>query len=563
MHSHIDLHIDSRIDSHVDSPIIRSRRVPHRRPRPATNQEERADPPTCHVAKATPTCRSSSPRFFNHLQAYFFPAASGLQFGASRFRALRWAAWFLLAAAALLPAPPALKLKAQQAAPAAASQPSPAAPAATPAQPTAAPPHIQSASAPPSATQPPAIGEDQLRRLLIGKDLFLRGGYLDNTLEFNERGVLIGHSPVGSYTLCGIRIEKVRLLKHKVELEGARYGLHFLGATPYEDPTLAVDRVNITPKKKAVRITIDRELVVKEKAEKGKKKAAPPKSKPAPTPGKPAAAPAADKPDQTAANPSPAAAPPVANSVPTAANPAPAPAPPAAAAPGPSATSAPAGQAPTEAPTEATSDATSDAQEAQAEIAQAPAAERPADLKSVTTTHSQAHANGLLEDAIGNIFAQGLDARMMAAMPASWKLYYQAVAAKADYRPQDPSVLRQNMVDKRARLVTAFDPASNQFAQDYGVAGMAEYHVVVGADGKPGEIAVARPIGFGLDENAVDTIRKATFQPAVKDGQPVPVLLDLIVEFRIYSNRTAVASQPQPGQPPEAPSLPGPYSVQH
>ena len=558
MHSHIDSrHIDSHRDSHVDSPMAHSRVVPHRRPRPATNQEERADPPTRHVAKATPTRRSSPSSVCNHLQAYFFPAASGSQFGASRFRALRWAAWFLLAAVALLPALAALKLQAQQAAPAAASQPSAATPTATPAQPAAAPPHIQPASAPPSAAQPPAIGEDQLRRLLIGKDLFLRGGYLDNTLEFNEHGVLIGHSPQGSYTLCGIRIEKVRLLKHKVELEGARYGLHFLGATPYEDPTLAVDRVNITPKKKAVRITIDRELVVKEKAEKGKKKAAARSRQSAPITAKPAAA-AEAKPDQTAANPSPAAAPPVANSVPTAANPAPAPAPPAAV-PGPSPTSAPAG----EVPTEATNGATSDAAEAQAEIAQAPAAERPADLKSVTTTHSQAHANGLLEDAIGNIFAQGLDARMMAAMPASWKLYYQAAAAKADYRPQDPSVLRQNMVDKKARLITAFAPASNQFAQDYGVAGMAEYHVVVGADGKPGEIAVARPIGFGLDESAVDTIRKATFEPAVKDGQPVPVLLDLIVEFRIYSSRTAVASQPQPGQPPEAPSLPGPYSVQH
>jgi len=49
--------------------------------------------------------------------------------------------------------------------------------------------------------------------------------------------------------------------RHKVELEGQRFALHFLGALPYEDPTKAVDRVNITPKKKVVKITIDRELV--------------------------------------------------------------------------------------------------------------------------------------------------------------------------------------------------------------------------------------------------------------------------------------------------------------
>ena len=195
-------------------------------------------------------------------------------------------------------------------------------------------------------------------------------------------------------------------------------------------------------------------------------------------------------------------------------------------------------------------------------MAKAPEAERPADAKSVTTTLSPAHANKVLEEALGNVFAQGFDARMMATMPGFWKLYYDAVAAKADYQPADPNVLRQNMVDKKARLKSTFEPASNQFAQDYGVAGMSEYHVVVGADGKPSEIAVARPIGFGLDESAVDSIRKASFEPAVKDGKPVPVMLNMVVEFRIYSKRTAVESKPAPEQTSDAPSLPGPYSVQ-
>ena len=50
-----------------------------------------------------------------------------------------------------------------------------------------------------------------------------------------------------------------------------RYGLHFLGAQANEDPTKAVDRVRITPKKKVVKITIDRELVVIPKKKKHKK----------------------------------------------------------------------------------------------------------------------------------------------------------------------------------------------------------------------------------------------------------------------------------------------------
>jgi outer membrane biosynthesis protein TonB len=150
---------------------------------------------------------------------------------------------------------------------------------------------------------------------------------------------------------------------------------------------------------------------------------------------------------------------------------------------------------------------------------------------------------------------------MMASMPEFWKLYYEAAAAKTDYRPSDENVLRENMVDKKAELKTNFEPASNEYAQNHGVAGISLYHVVVGADGKAGEIAVARPIGFGLDENAVDAIRKAMFEPAMKDGKPVPVILNLVVEFRIYSKRTAVTGNP--GNAPAGSSLPGPYSAAH
>ena len=207
----------------------------------------------------------------------------------------------------------------------------------------------------------------------------------------------------------------------------------------------------------------------------------------------------------------------------------------------------------------------SEADQLKAAIAAAPVAERPADAKSVTTTTSPAHATKLLKDALDSIFAPGLDERMMASLPDFWKLYYQAAAAKSDYRPSDPNVLRQNAVDQKAKLLSTFEPPSNEFAQASAVAGMALYHTVIGADGKPGEIAVGRPIGFGLDENAVDSIRKASFQPALKDGKPVPVMLDLVVQFRIYSNRTAAISKPEPmdEKKPTERQLPGPYSATH
>jgi TonB family protein len=343
--------------------------------------------------------------------------------------------------------------------------------------------------------------------LLVGKPLYLRGGYLDDNLTFNEHGLLAGHSPQGSFTLSGVQIDRVRLTKHKVELEGARYGLHFLGSLPYEDPAKTLDRVRITPKKKMLKITIDREILVKARKEKEKKPAKQAK------PAKGAAAQAAP------------------------------------------AVSGPPSNAPPAEPTEA--------EQAKAEIAATPAAERPADLASVTTTTSPAHATRLLKDALANIFAPEFDERLMASLPDFWRLYYEAAAAKTDYAPKDPAVLRQGMVDTKAKLISTVEPPSNEFAQANGVAGMALYHAVIGPDGRVGEIAVGRPIGFGLDENAVDTIRKASFDPALKDGHPVPVLVDLVVQFHIYSKLTSASGAATPDQAAKPSILPGPYSIQH
>jgi TonB family protein len=337
------------------------------------------------------------------------------------------------------------------------------------------------------------IKEDQLKQIIVGKPLYLRSGYQDNSLEFDERGHLSGHSPQGSYTLSQIQINKVKLSKHKLELEGDRYALHFLGAAPFEDATTATNRVKITPKKKTVRISFDREQVEIPKKKKEKKKHK----------------------DQSKT-----------------------------------------GGAPSTTPVDSVA-----AQEtASVDSASAIAlAGHHLDDKKVTTTTSPAHASQLLLNALDRVFSSGIDARMIAAMPDFWKLYYQAAEAKADYKPTDPSVFRQGAVDQKAKLVSVIDPPSNEFAQANGVAGMALYHAVIGSDGKVEEVVAGRPIGFGLDESAERTIRKASFQPAMKEGKPVPVTLDVVVSFRIYSKRTSQVSTQATTE--VAPAMPGPYTV--
>jgi hypothetical protein len=338
------------------------------------------------------------------------------------------------------------------------------------------------------------IKEDVLKQMLVGKTMYLRDGFQDNNLEFDEHGRLLGHSPKGSFTLSQIQINKVKLSKHKLELVGDRYALHFLGAAPYEDPTAATDRVKITPKKKSVRISFAREEVEKPKKDKNENK----------------------RKKHHAKN-------------------------------------------------EDTETAGSKPMTKGSDISDSSVSPAPGDHisdKKGAMAASEAQSSQLLLNALDTVFSVGIDERMIAAMPEFWKHYYQAAQEKTDYKPTDPGVLRPGVVDQKATLISALDPPSNEFAQANGVAGIALYHAVVGSDGKVEEVVAGRPIGFGLDESAEQTIRKATFQPAMKDGKPVPVALDLVVSFRIYSKRTSQTAQPEMSKKPEAPVLPGPYTVQ-
>jgi len=115
----------------------------------------------------------------------------------------------------------------------------------------------------------PPLTEDDLRARYVGKLIFLRGSYLGDDLNFDMEGKVNGSPTVGSFTLSGFEVRKVTLSKHKLDIEADRYGLHFLGALPYEDEAKPFDQVKIS--KKPVHISIEREVIVIPKVKKEKK----------------------------------------------------------------------------------------------------------------------------------------------------------------------------------------------------------------------------------------------------------------------------------------------------
>jgi len=58
--------------------------------------------------------------------------------------------------------------------------------------------------------------------------------------------------------------------------------------------------------------------------------------------------------------------------------------------------------------------------------------------------------------------------------------------------------------------------------------------IIVDAQGNPQNPRVVRPLGMGLDEKALEAVRKYKFRPAMREGKPVPVMVNIEINFRLY-----------------------------
>ena len=58
--------------------------------------------------------------------------------------------------------------------------------------------------------------------------------------------------------------------------------------------------------------------------------------------------------------------------------------------------------------------------------------------------------------------------------------------------------------------------------------------VIVNMQGRPMNVHVVRGCGMGLDEKAIEAVRNWRFDPAMKDGKPVAVQINVEVNFHLY-----------------------------
>ncbi|HEY2382524.1 MAG TPA: energy transducer TonB [Terriglobia bacterium] len=83
------------------------------------------------------------------------------------------------------------------------------------------------------------------------------------------------------------------------------------------------------------------------------------------------------------------------------------------------------------------------------------------------------------------------------------------------------------------KLIYRVEPEYSEEARKARFEGVVILEAIVRRDGGVDLIHVIRSVGLGLDQNAVDAVRKWRFRPATKNGSPVDVPVKVEVTFNI------------------------------
>ncbi len=87
------------------------------------------------------------------------------------------------------------------------------------------------------------------------------------------------------------------------------------------------------------------------------------------------------------------------------------------------------------------------------------------------------------------------------------------------------------------------EPRYSHEARTFGIQGTVLLEVSVDETGKPQNVSVLSPIGFGLDSRAMEAVKQWSFSPAMSDGKPVAGSTTVEVKFRIFKRRFDPAAE--------------------
>jgi TonB family protein len=94
--------------------------------------------------------------------------------------------------------------------------------------------------------------------------------------------------------------------------------------------------------------------------------------------------------------------------------------------------------------------------------------------------------------------------------------------------------VRASEVEQRARLLFKPEPQYTEEARINQITGTVVLRVVFSSSGEVDQIRAVRTLPFGLTERAIAAARQIRFVPAMKNGRPVAVFMQLEYNFNLY-----------------------------
>jgi protein TonB len=104
-------------------------------------------------------------------------------------------------------------------------------------------------------------------------------------------------------------------------------------------------------------------------------------------------------------------------------------------------------------------------------------------------------------------------------------------AADTTERVQIPTVPLKE-VDRHPRLISGSPPSYSLAMIQNNVEGIVKAQMLVNSRGAVKDVVILEHLGHGTDAASREALMKYQFEPAMKDGTPVAVWIDMEVNFR-------------------------------
>ena len=99
--------------------------------------------------------------------------------------------------------------------------------------------------------------------------------------------------------------------------------------------------------------------------------------------------------------------------------------------------------------------------------------------------------------------------------------------------PKEQAPLRVGGDVKAPTVISRVEPHYPEVARKARVAGIVIVECIIDKNGNVRDVKVLKPLPFGLDQAAAEAVQKWKFRPGTLNGQPVDVIFNLTVNFKL------------------------------